>query len=112
MVVRISIVLVAALVLSACAGPNPPSPYRKMQLTSGVIELIETEDQVSLSDPRIKCTQITAVGSRFPVRTCALKSELDEQRVASLRDFFGADDWGARTSLGSERANEARRSKP
>lgn len=112
MLVRISVVLVAALVLAACAGPNPPSPYRKMQLTSGVIQLIETEDEVALSDPRIKCTQTTAVGSRFPIRTCALKTELESERLASLRDFFGADDWGARTNLGSERANEARRSRP
>jgi hypothetical protein len=83
------IALVAAM-LVACAGPNPPMDPKKLQVSQGVRDLLESNNSLTLADPRIRCEQRRRVGSNFRTRVCMLKEEFEEQREDSLRDAYGA----------------------
>lgn len=82
-------VLAVPMLLAACAGPNPEMNHRKMQLSPGVVALINSEEAISLNDARIRCEQRKPVGSNVPKRTCMLREEWDAARENSLRDTFG-----------------------
>lgn len=86
---RISLVCMT-LALAACAGPNPPSNARKLQLTDGVIALMKSDEEITLADPRIRCDQRQLVGSNFRTRICMLQAEYDAERESNMRDNFGA----------------------
>jgi len=81
----------AALFLAACAGPNPVTNQRKLQMTDGVIALLNSDKEITLADSRIRCDQRQIVGSNFRTRVCMLESEYDAEREANMRDNFGAD---------------------
>lgn len=90
-VARFALVAFLATFLFACAGPNPPPDPKKLQVSNGVRNLLESDSSLTLADPRIRCEQRRRVGSNFRTRVCMLKEELDDQRDESLRDVYGAD---------------------
>lgn len=92
-------IISAILVLTACAGPNPPTNQRKLQMTDGVISLLNSDESITLADPRIRCDQRRMLGSNFTTRICMLQTEYDAEREANLRDNLGSDR-GAGTRMG------------
>lgn len=83
--------VVLILFATACAGPNPPTNQRKLQMTDGVISLLNSDESITLADERIRCEQRTMIGSNFRTRLCMLHSEYDAERESNMRDNFGAD---------------------
>jgi hypothetical protein len=75
--------------LAACAGPNPSPNPRKLQMTPAVANLLESEESITLADPRIHCEQRKRVGSNFSTRMCMLESEREAAREESLRGALG-----------------------
>ena len=63
---------------------------KKLQVSQGVRSLLESDNSLTLADPRIRCEQRRRVGSNFRTRVCMLKEEFEEQREDSLRDVYGA----------------------
>lgn len=88
---RILLPLALVVTLTACAGPNPPPNPRKLQMTQGVMDLLNREEGITLADPRIHCEQRKRVGSNFATRVCMLATERDAARNDSIRGALGDD---------------------
>lgn len=86
---RLAFVALLAAFLGACAGPNPPPDPRKLQVSQGVRNLLESDESLTLADPRIRCEQRRRVGSNFRTRVCMLEEEFEDERDDSLRDVYG-----------------------
>lgn len=76
--------------LAACAGPNPPPDGRSLVLSEGVLELLRSDESVTLGDPRIRCETSRALGSSFKRQFCMTHEEFKFHREWSLRDAYGA----------------------
>lgn len=89
---RLALVACSAVLLIACAGPNAPkSTANQMVVSDGVLALLESDESVTLGDPRIRCERRQALGSRFRVMHCMTQEEFDRLRDWSLRDSYGTD---------------------
>ena len=90
--VAIALISAACVMLVACAGPgHNPNAAARLQVSTGVQNLIESEEGVTLADPRIRCENERRVGSNFQVRTCMLREEYAAASERSRRDAMGHD---------------------
>lgn len=85
----LSVAFVAAF-LVACAGPSPGPDSRSLVLSEGVIALLESDERVTLGDPRIRCEKSKGLGSAFDRQFCMTREEFEQHRQWSLRDAYGA----------------------
>jgi len=84
-----AIVPIALLLLVACAGPNAEIRDRNLQATEGVIDLLESDESITLADSRIVCENRRVVGSNLRKRICMLESEKDRLRRSNMDGFYG-----------------------
>lgn len=87
---RFLIIAFAAIVVSACAGPNPPPDTRSLMLSDGVLALLRSDESITLGDARIRCETSRALGSSFQRQFCMTVEEFKVHREWSLRDAYGA----------------------
>ncbi|MFU8831426.1 MAG: hypothetical protein ACNA7J_04630 [Wenzhouxiangella sp.] len=88
---RLAVIAATLIFLAACAGPNPPPNPRQLQVSEGVRNLLESDQSLTLADPRIRCDSRRQIGSNFPTRICMLEEEYEIAREDSLRDVFRSD---------------------
>jgi len=79
----------AALLLAACAGPNAEIHNRNLKVSEGVASLLESDESITLADPRIVCEQRRVTGSNFRTRICMLEDEREDLRESSLDRAMG-----------------------